>query len=266
MRSRDLLTCFAIGTAIWAGSVPVSALASVGYSMKTVERWDPQCPARTDAFHCPHILFKYPVIDRASSPAAAAINRAVNDFLLTSVGEPRRVKSIDAAIEAFMREAQDDRKLPGERAAHWQERIVKVRYQSAKIISLNFDLSFFSGGLHPQYASIFASFNAVTGAKLRLADVLVADYEPRLTQIAEKKFRASNGIDPGTSLREAGYTFFKNDTFALNDNFWIGPRGLTFFYNPYEIAPYSMGTTELFLPYREIRDLIKPDGLLGAMR
>lgn len=64
---------------------------------------------------------------------------------------------------------------------------------------------------------------------------------------------------PGTSSSSI-------DAFALTENFWIGPKGLTFYYNPYEIAPWALGTTELLLTYREIRDLIKPDGLLGSMR
>jgi hypothetical protein len=265
MRTGGLILLAAILTALWTG--PIRAATPLVYTMKTVERWDPHCPAKADAFHCAHIRFKYPVIERAPRPpAAAAINRAVRDFLLTSIGEPRRYKSIEAAMEAFMQEYQEVKKLTGATSAYWEERIVGIRYHSDKVVSLNFDLSFFSRGLHPQYAITFASFNATTGAKIRLADVLLADYEPRLTEIAEREFRASNGINPGVSLHDAGYTFFKDDRFALNDNFWIGPRGITFYYNPYEIAPWSMGATELLLTYREIGELIKPEGLLGSMR
>jgi hypothetical protein len=118
----------------------------------------------------------------------------------------------------------------------------------------------------PQYASVFTSFHAATGAKIGLADVLVPGYGPHLTRIAENKFRTVKGIKPGMTLHDAGSFFFKNDTFALNDNFWIGPKGITFFYNPYEIASYAMGTTELLLTYGEIRDLIKPSGLLGYVQ
>jgi len=239
---------------------------SIGYTMKTVERRDPKCPAGADAYHCAHITFKYPAIERAPQrSAAAAINRAITNFLLTSTGEPRKYKSIDAIMTEFMQVVQESKQLPGT-SAYWEERTVTVRYQSERIVSLNFEVSFFSGGLHPQYASVFTSSNAATGAKIRLADVLVAGYEPRLTRIAEHKFRAVKGIKPGMTLHDAGFIFFKNDTFALNDNFWIGPEGITFYYNPYEIAPYAMGTTELPLTYGEIRDLIKRDGLLGSMR
>jgi len=263
-------TLIALVTLCLIGFAPPGLAApalSIGYTTKMVERRDTKCPADADAFHCPHITFKYPVIERAPQrSAAAAINQAVMDFLLTSIGEPRKYKSIDAAMTEFMQGYQEYKQLPGATSGYWEERTVTVRYQSDRIVSLNFEVSFFTGGLHPQYASVFTSFNAATGAKIRLADVLVPGYGPRLTRIAENKFRTAKGIKPGMTLHDAGYIFFKNDTFALNDNFWIGPKGITFFYNPYEIASYAMGTTELLLTYGEIRDLIKPSGLLGYVQ
>lgn len=267
MRARDLILYAPLLTLLCTGSIRASAAPSLVYTVKTVERWDINCPAKTDAFHCAHVVFKYPVVERAPRPrVAVALNRAVSDFLLTSTGEPRRYKNIEAAMDGFMQGAHEYQGRPGPRAANWEERTVRILYQTDKVVSLNFDLSFSSGGLHPQYESTFASFDAATGAKIRLADVLVDGYEPRLTQIAETKFRASKGIAPAGSLHDAGYIFFRDDRFALNNNFWIGPRGITFFYNPYEIAGWAMGTTELLLPYREISDLIKPEGLLGSMR
>lgn len=239
---------------------------SIGYTMKVVERRDPRCPAYADALHCAHIAFKYPVVERAPQrSAAAAINQAIMDFLLTSTGEPRKYKSIDAVMTEFMQVVHES-KQPPRTGAYFEERTVTIRYQSDRIASLNFEVSFFSGGLHPQYASVNKSFTAATGAKIRLADVFVPGYGPRLTRIAENKFRAVKGIKPGMTLHDAGYIFFKDDTFALNDNFWIGPKGITFFYNPYEIASYAMGTTELLLAYGEIRDLINQSGLLGPMK
>ena len=268
MRSR---TPFAVAAlvATLVALPPVAAPAPViVYTTKTVERHDPACrPSRADAFSCSHILFEYPVIERAQTPAAAAaINRAVLDFLLTSVGEPRKYASIDAALDAFMRAYQDSKQQGSLPTAFWEERTVAILYQSPAIVSVQFDLSFFFGGLHPQYAATFVSFNATAGTRITLDDVLVAGYRPRLTRIAENEFRAERGITPGMTLHDAGYIFFKNDTFALTDNFWIGPQGVTFFYNAYDIAPYSMGTTELLLTYREIRELIRPDGLLQPMR
>jgi hypothetical protein len=170
----------------------------IGYTMKMVERKDPKCPADADVFDCAHITFKYPVVERAPQrSAAAAINQAITDFLLTSIGEGRKYKSIDAAITEFMQGYQEYKQLPGSTSGYWDERTVTVRYQSDRLVSLNFEVSFFLGGLHPQYASVFTSFTAATGAKISLADVLVPGYGPRLTRIAENKFRAVKGIKPG---------------------------------------------------------------------
>jgi hypothetical protein len=268
MPSRIPLAVAALAAALLALPPAAAPAAVVAYTVRTVEWHDPACrPSKGDRFSCAHIRFEYPVIDRAPTPeAAAALNRAVRDFLLTSAVEPRRYASLDAAMEAFMRDYERYKPQTSAPNAYWEERTVSILYQSSAIVSVKFDLSFFTGGAHPQYAATFSSFNAATGAKIRLDDVLVSGYRPRLTRTAENEFRAQHGIKPGMTLRDAGYIFFKNGTFALNDNFWLGPKGVTFFYNTYEIAPYAMGTTELVLTYRQIRELIHPDGLLGPMR
>lgn len=271
MRLRIRLSVAVLVAALMAlpGLAARTAAVVVVYTVKTLERHDPACrPSRSDRFSCPHILFEYPVIHRAPTPAAAAaLNRAVRDYLLTSYGEPRKYHSPEEAMEAFMQEYEDYFKtLTGAPNAFWLEKTVAILYQSPAIVSIKFDTSAYTGGAHPNYAATFTSFNATTGGGVTLDEVLVAGYRPRLTRIAENEFRARHDIKPGMTLRDAGYVFFKNDTFALNDNFWFGPDGVTFFYNNYEIAPYAMGPTDVLLTYPAIRELIRPDGLLRPMR
>lgn len=43
----------------------------------------------------------------------------------------------------------------------------------------------------------------------------------------------------------------------------ITSKGLLFYYNSYEIKPYSAGHTRFMLPYDTIKSIIKPEGLLG---
>lgn len=257
------LTCAIAVTCVGSGAAAASP-ATVVFTMRTVERHDPGCSRGAPV--CPvYIRFQYPAIVRASSASVTgAINLAVNDFLLTGVGERKKFGSIAAEMAAFMREATEyTTAYPG--AGYTEDRIVSVVYQTAGIFSLQFDLSWFFGGAHPNYTRTFANFHVRTGRQIRLADVLVARYQSRLTQRAEAQFRKSKGLTPNDSLMQAGYTF-PNGTFALNDNFSIGPKGITFFYNPYEIASYADGPTELLLTYPEIKDLLRPDGLLGQMR
>jgi hypothetical protein len=50
-----------------------------------------------------------------------------------------------------------------------------------------------------------------------------------------------------------------------NDNFFITGGGIGFFYNPYEIAPYSSGSTEIFLPWEEILPLLKKESAVTPL-
>lgn len=265
MRLRGVILLILTIATIWMRHDATAALGpAIVYTTKTVERRDPRCTHGLS--DCPaYIRFSYPVIVRAPNPETAqAVTRAIDDFLLTGVGGPRKFSSIAAEMDEFMRGYAEFRKLsPG--IGYSEDRIVSVLYQANGIVSLNFDLAWFFGTAHPNYARTFANFDVRTGRKIRLADVLVAGYQPRLTQIADKQFREAKGLKPTDSLREAGYEF-PNDAFALNDNFSIGAKGITFFYNIYEIASYADGPTELLLTYQEIKGLLKPNGLLGPVR
>jgi len=150
-------------------------------------------------------------------------------------------------------------------APYWEGRVVKVLYASPRVFSLEFDDGSFTGGAHPNFFSAYQNFDVLTGAKIRLADILVQEYQVPLTLIAEQKFRKAKGLSADASLRQAGYSF-DNDRFRLAGNFAIGPEGLTFLYNLYEIASYAQGITVFLIGYGEINTLIRPDGPVGSFR
>ncbi|MBO6760471.1 MAG: DUF3298 domain-containing protein [Roseivirga sp.] len=68
-------------------------------------------------------------------------------------------------------------------------------------------------------------------------------------------------IPPTESLEERGY-WFENDRFELTENFAIINKSLIFYFNPYEIAPYAMGPTELELKLTDFVSLIKEGGVI----
>lgn len=49
------------------------------------------------------------------------------------------------------------------------------------------------------------------------------------------------------------------DKVMPNGNICITPTGINFVYNPYEIASYADGIITLFLPYSQMKDLLKPE-------
>jgi hypothetical protein len=69
-------------------------------------------------------------------------------------------------------------------------------------------------------------------------------------------------LKPNQSLE--GEFWFDNNKFHLNENFLFTKTGITFFYNEYEIACYACGTTEIEIPYKNIKSLINKNGLLKS--
>ena len=81
-------------------------------------------------------------------------------------------------------------------------------------------------------------------------------------KIGEKIFRNEKDLRSEEDLTEAGY-WFEDGKFALNRNYLITPKSLIFIYNPYEIASYAEGFTEIEIGYDQIKSLIKKDGMLA---
>ena len=77
-----------------------------------------------------------------------------------------------------------------------------------------------------------------------------------IDNILDLKLRKLNGLNSEESLREAGFFV---DKMEWSENFFINNQGIGFFYNVYEIAPYASGTTELFIPFTEITEFLKPN-------
>ena len=83
-----------------------------------------------------------------------------------------------------------------------------------------------------------------------------------MTKIGERIFRNDEKISSTASLTE-NY-FFENGKFNLPENFYISNKGLVFLYNPYEIKPYVAGTTELVIPFANLKKIAKPNTILSS--
>jgi hypothetical protein len=116
---------------------------------------------------------------------------------------------------------------------------------------------YYEGGAHGINQQLAMNFNTQTGQYLTLADILVPGYEIRLNeallQALMDKMKAGNLDD----LHEKGYLTMM-DIFPP-ENFIFDEETLTFIYNPYEIAAYALGKTELTIPLSKIEDLLKKD-------
>ena len=112
----------------------------------------------------------------------------------------------------------------------------------------------YTGGAHGNGSYTIEHFDKTDGRKLEPIDFFTDIDE--LNSICEPFFRTIFELDADTDLSDAGF-WFEDNKFSINNNFYFTGNSVTFYYNTYEIAPYSGGPTELEIPIDKIKHLIK---------
>ena len=134
---------------------------------------------------------------------------------------------------------------------------VNIELNSNNILCVRIMISEYGGGAHGISVGSYYNYDLNTGKLIELKDILVANYTTKLNILGEKIFTDANGRE--------GWDF-EPGKFKLNDNFSITNSGLNFMFNQYEIGCYAMGGRDLLIPYTDIEDLIKTDGLITRLR
>jgi len=93
---------------------------------------------------------------------------------------------------------------------------------------------------------VSTNFDLLTGDIIAIDDLFAENSKPAVLKIMRKNLAEQN--IPAGSVNSA----------SLTDNFMILPKGLKFFFDEYEIAPYSYGRIEAIIKYSEFAHLLKP--------
>ena len=124
----------------------------------------------------------------------------------------------------------------------------------------------YSGGMHANKNCVSVNYDLMTGDILTLGSIMHADATPddfiailidKLNAL-EEDFSLFEGFEEGVRSRLGGDENLYQDFFFTN-------TGLSFFFAPYEIAPYASGVITVEIPYEELPGLIY-DGYFPAER
>ena len=213
---------------------------------------------------CAELKIEYPYLSGSkNNKAIVSINNNIKLQLLQPILDEGEYNSLDSLISAYFNEFNLVLKETVQPVQGWQiERIMKVKNQSAKMLAIEYSDYSYLGGAHPNSFLTYSNYNLENGEQVSLDDCFNKDYEEQLNSIGEKIFRQQKNLTSKSDLNSEGYWFDENK-FELNDNFAIIQNGLLFYFNAYDIAPYAMGSTELIIPYSEIKQLILSDGPLS---
>jgi len=132
---------------------------------------------------------------------------------------------------------------------------VSVMFSSPKLISFSSDGYTYTGGAHGLYGTSFVVLDLKNKKKLGLADVLNLEDSVTLNIVLEDKLRKVYSLKATDKLTEVLF----EEQLSFNHNFFVTEKGIGFNYNPYEIAAYIYGEIRLFIPFSEIKSLLKQE-------
>ncbi len=135
-----------------------------------------------------------------------------------------------------------------------------IEFNQNCLLSLYYDRYDYMGGAHGNTVRASDTWNIQSGDRILLCDLFSddVDYLASILSIIYNKINLQMKYN-------GNYMYFDNvkKNVALNlenDNFYIidSPKGIKIYYQLYEIAPYSMGIPEFYIPYNP-NIMIKPE-------
>ncbi len=221
------------------------------FSMQSLERTWGDCAGKP----CVTLRVRYPAF--AGGPGVRpgdTLNVFVQETLLGKY-DPRGVAPVLEAVRDSV--AGQFRALPGSAPPRpWTiERNISVLGDTLGVMTLDVEEFRETGGAHPTTMHLLYMIRPATMQVLGLDDIVPREHKLHLLDLCERAFRKARKLLPDKSLADAGFTF-PGGKFALTMNVGLTEKGLLFFYNPYEIAPYVMGPTKVIVEWKDINGLL----------
>jgi len=136
-----------------------------------------------------------------------------------------------------------------------------ITYNGNNLISFLVESESFEGGAHGSHSAFGYVINLNTGDYVTEDSLFGTDYQKNLSEIIINKIAEANKVSDPKQLEDMGYNSVSD--IVPNGNFTIDEKGITYYFNEYEIASYFIGITKVFIPYDELKVLITDDSPLA---
>ncbi|WP_443939487.1 RsiV family protein [Pedobacter sp. MW01-1-1] len=131
--------------------------------------------------------------------------------------------------------------------------VQSVLFNDQDFVVVAYNTDVFTGGAHGLHGTLLYCFDVKNKKQLALSDLL--KIEPNtLQKLVEQNFRKKYHIKPNEGLQ---ILLFDN-YLKPNKNFFFNANGISFLYNPYEVASYAVGDISVFIPFDELKDYLLP--------
>lgn len=146
-------------------------------------------------------------------------------------------------------------------SSNWSPYKYQIYYSPMRvdfgIISLFGTRTTYSGGLHPELSGISVNYDAANGEALTLGSIL--NHVDNKQDLCALVLAELEGLAYQYSLFD-GYENVVTERFLADEStdeaFYFTDSGLCFFFDPYELAPFSTGVISVEIPYDKLPGIL----------
>lgn len=192
--------------------------------------------------------------DESSVTVSAMVDSYVHQYLMDYLGQgPDAIASYGEDMDA---------------AATWMsyEEIVtgEVVYNTDGILSYQVRTYSYTGGAHGSSAVDNGVFDIKTLTQVTLSNVFAQDSMPAVNQLLRQKLAAQYECASIDELVQKDL-FFSVGEIEATENFMVNADGISWMFDPCDIAPFSMGEVQIALAWQEVAPFLLPDTPLLAI-
>ena len=135
--------------------------------------------------------------------------------------------------------------------------------QTDKMLSFVVTNEQYMGGAHGMHSATYLHFSLATGNELTIDSLFVWNPENHkaVEQLIYEGIRQLC-VDDTEGVYSLDDFIFTPDGTNIISNFMVNPESLTFWFNPYDIAPYSLGGIGIEVPSYKLYDYLRKDAPL----
>lgn len=211
----------------------------------------------------------------AASAADPALKDTLNSFFLSACfGAEYMTMAPEEAVKTYTENyvsyyrtdlepmfQKDEQENNGEAVGGWYSYYQRIESHVELcipvLLTYRIDYNEYTGGAHGIYTSTFLNLDLRTYTPIRIEELFKEESEEELSKLLWTQLMKDNKVSTREELEEMGYG--ATGDLAPTDNFYLTSTGITFHYNVYDIAPFSMGATEISLPYDAMATLMSDD-------
>jgi len=147
-------------------------------------------------------------------------------------------------------------------AANWMsyEESVEGRaiFNARGLLSYQIRTESYTGGAHGNTNIDNAVLDMTTMSRVSLGDIFTDGTLREVNELMRQTLVREYGCQTLDELADKGL-FFAPAEIEATENFYVDGEGITWNFDPYDIAPYSMGEVQISLPWSQLSSLVLLD-------